>query len=139
MNKLFLLLGILFLSVNTASAKLKIPVGEVDKLDIVADLPNTEEYSISSKRHLNLAQFYKEYVVAWVPVWITEEPKLVLAESQDANEYYELTEEELNDILTANELDKDDLLSLGFFKRFGGKIIFILIILGGWLIYAKFG
>lgn len=136
MNKVFLTLGIIFLCANTLSAKLKIPVGKVDKLEIVAELPDTEDYK-DGPFHLNLARLHQEYIFAWLPIWITEEPKLVLARDENATSYYELSAEQLNEILIANELDKDKLLPLGFYTRFGGKAIILLIIVGGAFFYLR--
>jgi hypothetical protein len=119
----------LFISV-TASAKLKIPFGKVDKIQIVAELPDNEKY-IGNKGpndFLELATLHQEYNIAWIiPAWITEEPKLVLAK-KDSDEYYELTEAELNEILQENRLDEKSLLNLGLYTRYGGKIILLLII-----------
>jgi hypothetical protein len=125
----------LFISV-TASAKLKIPFGKVDKIQIVAELPDNEKY-IGNKGpndFLELATLHQEYNIAWIiPAWITEEPKLVLAK-KDSDEYYELTEAELNEILQENRLDEKSLLNLGLYTRYGGKIILLLII--GLIIYG---
>lgn len=68
-----------------AWARLKIPFGKVDKIEIVAELPDNEQYTESedSNEYFDLARLHQEYNIAWViPAWVTEEPKLVLAKKR---------------------------------------------------------
>lgn len=137
-KKLFLATIITFCSYNYALAKARIPIGKIDKLEIVADLPDTEEYlsKEESNVHLDLARLHQEYSIAWVPVWITQEPKLVLAKP-DSDRYYELSNEQLKKIISTNKLDKEELLKPGFYTQYGGKIIlFLLLCL---VLYGIFG
>lgn len=120
------------------SAKPKIPFGKIDKIEIVADLPDTEKYAVSegSKEYLDLARMHQEYNIAWViPAWITQEPKLVLAK-KDSDEYFELTPEQLAPIVRENKLNKENLLQLGMYTQYGGKLIILLII--GLILYGIF-
>lgn len=137
MTQKSLLIAILTLTTSiVASAKVRIPFGKIDKIEIVADLPNDERYIASegSKEYLDLATLHQEYNIAWIiPAWITVEPKLVLAK-KDSDEYYEVTDVELAQIIKENKLDKEDLLQLGFYTRYGGKAILIIII--GLIIYG---
>ena len=119
-----------------ASAKVRIPFGKIDKIEIVANLPDNEKYTVSegSKEYLDLATLHQEYNIAWViPAWITQEPKLVLAK-KDSDVYYELTDQQLAEIIKDNKLDKESLLQLGLYTRYGGKVILILLI--GLIIYG---
>ena len=137
MTQKTLLIAILTLTTSiVASAKVRIPFGKIDKIEIVADLPNDERYIASegSKEYLDLATLHQEYNIAWIiPAWITVEPKLVLAK-KDSDEYYEVTDVELAQIIKENKLDKEDLLQLGFYTQYGGKAILIIII--GLVIYG---
>jgi len=120
------------------SAKAKIPFGRIDKIEIVADLPDTEKYAVSkgSKEYLDLARMHQEYNIAWViPAWITQEPKLVLAKKEN-DEYFELTNEQLDQIVSENKLNKENLLQLGLYTKYGGKLIVLLII--GLILYGIF-
>jgi hypothetical protein len=137
-KKLFLTTIITFCSYNLTLAKARIPIGNIDKLEIVSDLPNTDEYlsKEESNTHLDLARLHQQYSIAWIPVWITQEPKLVLAKA-DSDRYYELSNKELEKIISTNKLDKDQLLKLGFYTQYGGKIIlFLLVCL---ILYGLFG
>ncbi len=116
---------------NTALARGVIPVGEADKVEIVADLPNTEDYKVegTTDRYLDLGRYHQEYNVAWIfPVWITEEPRLVLAE-KDSETYYTLTKEQLDFIIKENNLNKEELVKLSLYTRFGGQAVVGLLIL----------
>lgn len=138
MKKLLLLSMVTFFATNTVSAKAKIPFGKMDVIEIVADLPDTEEYAVKegSKEYLDLARIHQEYNIAWIfPAWITEEPKLVLAQ-KDSDEYYELPNEQLDQVIKDNQLNKESLVKLGFYRRYGGKLILLLII--GLIIYGIF-
>ena len=113
---LFALGGILFLSCQTVSARgLKIPFGDREVLTKVADLPD-------------LATFHQEFNIAYLlPLYIEKEPRLVgYCEKEDT--YYELTEEQLATILKENNLDGEKLNKIGFYSRYGGKAVGLLII-----------
>ena len=137
MTRKLILIAIITLTTSiVASAKVRIPFGKIDKIEIVADLPNDERFIASpgSKEYLDLATLHQEYNIAWIiPAWITEEPKLVLAK-KDSDEYYEATEEELAQIIKQNKLDKDSLLQLGLYTRYGGKVVLLILI--GLIIYG---
>jgi hypothetical protein len=127
------------LSTLQLSAKARIPVGKVQVVNIVHDLPNTEEFSENESKtnFLDLATFHEEFNVAWVlPLWITIDPKLVLY-SKVSDTYYELSDEELNAIIKNNNLNKEALLNIGFYKKFGGKIVGVLLIL--LILWGTFG
>jgi hypothetical protein len=136
-RKIILLSIVTFCTVNAVSAKARIPFGKMDKLEIVADLPNTEAYAVKegSKEYLDLARLHQEYNIAWLPAWITQEPKLVLAQ-KDSDEYFEPTKEQLEQIISENKLNKESLIQLGFYRNYGGKLILLVII--GLIIYGVF-
>lgn len=131
--------ALFFFATNQAHAKLKVPIGSVQQIEIAADLPDTDEYreNEGSASFLEIARIHEEYIVAWLPVWVTQEPKLVLA-VKDSETYYELPEAEMDKIIADNKLNKDDLLSIGFFSRFGGKaIVLALVGLVVWGIFSR--
>ncbi|MEM7550944.1 MAG: hypothetical protein AAF363_14770 [Bacteroidota bacterium] len=123
-------MAILGFSKHLATAKSGVPIGKVEKIEVVAELPNTEDYAFdeADKTYLDLARLHEEFNIAWViPVWIIREPILVLAK-KDSDVYYELTEEQLEGVLIANQLDKEASLKLGFYTSYGGKLILLLIL-----------
>ncbi|RXM51706.1 MULTISPECIES: hypothetical protein [unclassified Chryseobacterium] len=137
-KKILLLAFISICTTGFVAAKAKIPFGKIDKIEIVADLPDTEKYAVSegSKEYLDLARMHQEYNIAWViPAWITQEPKLVLAQ-KDSDEYFELNQEQLAQIVSENKLNQENLLQLGLYTKYGGKLIVLLII--GLILYGIF-
>lgn len=136
-KNLFLSVIAIFIT-NIVIGKAKISFGKVDKIEIVADLPDTEKYvaNDSSKEYLDLARIHQEYNIAWIiPAWITQEPKLVLTK-KESDEFYELTNEQLDQIISDNKLNKESLVQLGLYTKYGGKLILLLII--GLIIYGIF-
>jgi hypothetical protein len=137
-TKTFILLTFI-LSTYQLSAKARIPVGKIQVINTVHDLPNTEAFSEnnSTTNFLDLATFHEEFNIAWVlPLWITIDPKLVLY-SKTTDTYYELTDEELNTIIKDNNLNKEELLNIGFYKKYGGKLVGVLLIL--FMLWGLFG
>jgi hypothetical protein len=135
-KKAFLIIMFTLCASIMVSAKVRIPFGKIDKIEIVAELPNNDNYTSTpgSKEYLDLATLHQEYNIAWIiPAWVTQEPKLVLSK-KDSDVYYELTEEQLSQIIKDNKLDKESLLQLGFYTRYGGKVILLLVI--GLIIYG---
>ncbi len=141
---LLFIMGVLF--AYQAEAKIKVPVGDIEVLEKVADLPDTEKYLLEEAeedtrvvkvggdkgtpaKYLDLGILYTEYVIAYVPLWTTKEPVLVLLNETEKDKYYELSDQEAEAILKENNLDKDKLLDTGFFTKFGGKLIALVVVL----------
>lgn len=127
--KLLGISGILLLcSVQTVSARVRIAFGEREVVTQVADLPDTEEYKTEEGNYIDLATYHKEFTIASAfPLYIEKEPRLVgYCEKEEA--YYELTDEQLAAILKANNLDGKRLNRLGFYTRYGGKLIILAVL-----------
>lgn len=121
--------ALLFLSCQTVSARgVKIPFGDREVLNKVADLPDTEEYKTDNGNYIDLGTIHQEFNIAYIlPLYIEQEPRLVgYCEKEDT--YYELTEEQLSAILKENNLDGEKLNKVGFYSRYGGKIVGLIII-----------
>lgn len=119
-------------SASTAHARLKIPFGEREVIEKVADLPDNEAYALDEdgKKFIDLGRLHHEYNIAWImPLNVTQAPKLVGMVPGEANTYYDLSDEQVNEIIKENKLDKEKLLSLGFYTRYGGKIVAGLLVL----------
>lgn len=125
-----------FLGTKSAYAKLKIPVGEREVLIKVYDLPDTEDYLIKDGHYLDLATLHSEYSVAYIlPLYVVKDPILVGYDEKE-DMYYELTDEQLNEILVEEKVEKASLISLPFFTKHGGKIVgtvLIALIIFGYL------
>ena len=102
--------ALLFPSCQTVSARgVKIPFGDREVLNKVADLPDTEEYKTDNGNYIDLGTIHQEFNIAYIlPLYIEQEPRLVgYCEKEDT--YYELTEEQLSAILKENNLDGEKL------------------------------
>ena len=92
--------ALLFLSCQTVSARgVKIPFGDREVLNKVADLPDTEEYKTDNGNYIDLGTIHQEFNIAYLlPLYIEKEPRLVgYCEKEDT--YYELTEEQREELI----------------------------------------
>jgi len=123
------LTGFFMLNTHQANARLKIPFGNREVLQTAADLPDTEAYLLPDNKHyLDLGVLHEEYNIAYIlPLWITKEPRLVGYDKQSST-FYDLTSDQLREILTENKLEEKKLLRLGFYTRYGGKLVGLLIL-----------
>jgi hypothetical protein len=116
------------LSSTSVFAKARIPLGEREVLKKVYDLPNTDEFKLKNGNFMDLATLHKEFNIAYIlPLYITEEPKLVGFDEQTES-YYDIPQNEMDAILASQKLNKEALNKLPFYTRYGGKIVAILII-----------
>ena len=114
-----------------AHARARIPVGTRDVIDIVYNIPATDSIIIDGKQ-VNLARMHKEFNIAYIlPLWVTEEPKLVLYDAPSET-YYEMTTEKsqafLKEYMKEKKLDEASMLKLGFYTRYGGKAVLLAIV-----------
>lgn len=112
----------------------RITVGTQEELKKVATLPRTEEYKIDAVTYLDLGVFYKRFVLGG-PIWVTEEPKIVGLSSVNKDIYFELTDEEINEIAKVNNLNIEELKKLSFSERYLGLIIAIGLVLAFFLYF----
>jgi len=121
-------------SSTSAFAKIKIPFGEREVLKKVYDLPDTDSFKVKDGQYFDLATLHKEYNIAYfLPLYITEEPRLVGYDGQ-AESYYDIPQNEIDAILASQKLNKADINKLSFYKRYGGKLVGLLIL--GLIIYG---
>ena len=78
---------------------------------------------------MDIGRLHEEFNIAYfLPLWVTEEPKLVLIDPKEEDTFYELKQEDMDAILKENNLDGEKLNKLGFYTRYGGKLVAGLII-----------
>lgn len=134
MNRVFLRMAFVFAVMflwpainNKAQARVRVPIGNITSLTKVADLPDTDEYQIKDKEYADVGLLYDVYTIAIVPLWVTKDPVLVAYNAKD-NTYIELPPAEMDAILKKENLQKDKLLNPGFYVRYGGKLIALLLL-----------
>lgn len=130
-NVVLLTFVMLFLGTTQTFARKRgiIPIGTTERIKVVQDFPNTEEYQGDNGRYLDLGVLYETFDVVWMPFWVTEDPKIVGLENLNTDEYYELDQQFVDEILTAHDLKKEELTKLSFWDKYLG-----LVVIGGLLI-----
>lgn len=123
------LLMIVFLALAAvkSQARARITVGEIEVLKKVADLPDVEEYKIENGQYADIGVLYQVYKIAFIPLWVTKEPVLVASDPKE-DTYLEIPDAEMDGILRKNNLQRDKLLNIGFYTRYGGKLVSLLLL-----------
>lgn len=125
---LFLSVILLTVFAFETQARIRIPVGEYQKIEQVAELPDSAYYETKDGKHINLGYMYTVYEVAFVPLWTTDEGKIVGYE-KESDTYYDLDEEMISTIKEDIKVENlDSLKSMPFWDAWGGKLIVIGII-----------
>lgn len=135
---LFLLLSALSYQ---SEAKAKIPFGKREVLKLAADLPDVDSLRVDEsddKQFLDIGTLHEEFNIAWIlPLWVTKEPRLV-GYNKVKDLYYDIPEDKMDQLLAEHKLDKKKLLSIGFYSRYGGKLVALLLIaLIIWGVFSK--
>jgi len=126
MKKIILLtIFTLFLSSYSFAKGIPIPVCfPCENLEEVKDLPN-DEALLEAGSYLNLGYLYNEYGAVFVPAWNTTGRYVLINEAKTL--YYDLTDEQIAEFAEAYEIDITG-NPLSFWKKIGGKIIFLILI-----------
>jgi len=130
--KAAVLFTFLIFGITSTFAKGKIPFGKKEVITVVSELPDNEMYETdeNSKEYLDLATIHEEFNIAWIlPLWITKEAKLVLY-SVKSETYYDVPADQMEAILKENNITEADVLKVPFYNKYGGKIVFLLIVAG---------
>lgn len=135
----FIIVFLCLLNVTKTFARkgVRITYGTVEKLVLIADLPNNEKYEMHEKTdsgqditgYFDLAIKYSRFEVLGMPLWIKEKPLIVGKSTFYKDRYYSLTDEELNEILQENNLKKENLLKLSLFDKYLGWLVFVGLII----------
>lgn len=125
-KKITLVVLALSLGISSTYAKGVIPIGQTERIKVVKDFPDTDEYRGENGRYLDLGIIYETFDVAWMPVCVTEKPRIVGLENLNTEEYYDFEPEYTQEILEAHELQEDELIKLSFWDKYLG-----IVVLGG--------
>lgn len=128
LKPIFMASALMLSACNFLSAKAKIPIGEREVLNKVYDLPNKDEFKLENGDYLDLATMHKEFNIAYIlPLYIIEESKLV-GYDEKTDEFYNIPDKEMDELLVSQKLKKDELNKLPFYNRYGGKLVALLLI-----------
>lgn len=116
--------------INFASARGRIPACfPCETLETVEELPDSSVIEETVGKKVNIAYFNNEYGILWLSLWNTD-GRFVLADESN-QEYYEI-DDATAQILKENhgfDIDKAE-NPLSFWKKAGGKLVFIAVIIG---------
>lgn len=124
----------LFASSQSAQAKGLVIYGTADKMDKVAELPDSEDYQTTEGQNFDMGVKYSIFHIFWIPLWVTQEAQP--CGYIDGDNYVELTQEDVDAIAQINEIDMSGKVKASFWNSIGGKLIFGLILLTLLIIYA---
>ena len=130
MKKILLTTIIALGTVSISSARGRIPVCfPCESLQTVQELPEDSEVNGSSRQKLNVAYLNEEYGLLWMSLWNTE-GRFVLSDESNTT-YYEIDSDTEAYLKAAHKFDmKTAENPLSFWKKIGGKLVFLLVILG---------
>ena len=127
-----LVLTLLFLLMPSKSeARTKIPIGTREIVDVVYRTPEKDSIYQDDVK-LDIARYYKLFDIAYIlPLYVVNEPKLVFYNAESDMIYEPTTTEQeqfLDEYLKEKGLNKEELTKIGWYQRWGGKAVFILIL-----------
>ncbi|EOG6905728.1 hypothetical protein ACLH3R_002354 [Flavobacterium psychrophilum] len=136
-TKILILSIATFFTTTTLSAKAKIPVCfPCETIETTMDLTKDEELKKIAGSEVNLAYLNNEYGLLWTSVWNTN-GRYVLSNTSN-NMYWEIDETAAQYLKEKHNFDvKTAENPLSFWKKIGGKLVFILVI--GFLIWGNIG
>lgn len=127
-----LVLTLLFLLMpSKCEARAKIPIGSREIVDVVYRTPEKDSIYLDGVK-LDIARYYKLFDIAYIlPLYVVNEPKLVFYNAESDMIYEPTTTEQeqfLDEYLKEKGLNKEKLIKIGWYKRWGGKAVFILVL-----------
>ena len=127
-----LVLTLLFLLMPSKSdARARIPIGTREIVDVVYQTPEKDSIYQDGVK-LDIARYYKLFHIAYIlPLYVDQEPKLVFYNKASDMIYEPTTTEQeqfLDEYLKEKGLKKEELTKIGWYQRWGGKAVFILIL-----------
>lgn len=128
----FLFFVCLFLLMATKSeARLRIPFGSRDVVNVIYTTPEKDSIFIDDNK-VDFACYHKEYNIAYFfPLYIEQEPELVLYDKKNDMIYAPETAQQkqfIKDYLKKKGINEEEALNIGWYTRWGGKVVFILLI-----------
>lgn len=130
MKKTILLTLIIALfAINSVSAKAKIPVCfPCETLKTVQELPADSEIQKLAGQKVNLSYINDEYGILWMSLWNTN-GRFVLSDVSN-NSYFEIDKEVAQLLKEKHNFSIETAENpLSFWKKAGGKLVFLAIIL----------
>lgn len=125
------ILILFFLMFAGTQANAKIRVGKSEKLKVVHDFPNTEDYMSNPSRFMDLGILYETFDIFGMPLWVTKDPVFIGLENHNTTVYFDLDNGLINELVNEHKLDRENLKSLSFFDKHLGFLVvlgFIIVV-----------
>ena len=125
------ILILLFLIFAGTQANAKIRIGKSEKLKVVHDFPNTEDYMSNPGRFMDLGILYETYDIFGMPLWVSKDPVFIGLENHNTTVYFDLDSDLVDELIAEHKLDRESLKSLSFFDKHLGFLAvlgFIIVV-----------
>jgi len=128
-RKILLTVILLLCTINTVSARAKIPVCiPCETLQTVQELPKDSEIQELAGQKVNLSYINNEYGILWMSVW-NSDGRYVLSDISNTT-YFEIDAQASKILKEKHNFDVGTAENpLSFWKRIGGKLVFLVIII----------
>lgn len=128
-KEILLTLIIALCTINNLSAKAKIPVCfPCETLQTIQELPVDSEIQKLAGQKVNLSYLNKEYGILWMSLWNTD-GRCVLSDISN-NTFFEIDEQVARLLKEKHNISIETIENpLSFWKKAGGKLVFLAIIL----------
>lgn len=127
--KQYILILFFLIFAGTQQTYARISIGQSEKLKVVHELPNTEDYMSNPGRFMDLGIKYETFDMIGMPLWLVKDPVFIGLENHNTSVYFDLDDKLVNDLIAENKLDRKELMSLTFFDQHLGIIVIIGIII----------
>lgn len=124
MKQSFLIIIFLIIAGNQ-HANARISVGKSEKLKVVHDFPNTQEYMSNPGRFMDLGILYETFDFVGMPLWVTKDPVFIGLENHNTSVYFDLDSTMVDEVIAENKLNREVLTSLTFFDKHLGFLAII--------------
>lgn len=107
----------------------KISIGKTEKLKVVHDFPNTEDYMSNPGRFMDLGVIYETFDIIGMPLWLVKDPVFIGLENHNTTVYFDLDDKLIDELIAEHKLDRKALTSLTFLDKHLGILAVLGIIL----------
>jgi hypothetical protein len=128
MKKTIILALLSFIFYANAMAKIPVPYcSDCEYITVVADLPDSAQfYSEEYKGYMDLGYKYKQFWVAWLPMWNSDGQYCLTIKDQDV--YFDYTMEEIQALAKTYNLNLPN-NPIPIWDKIGGKLVIGLLLL----------